>query len=399
MNKTYFLWAMLLFLSIGIALGQNKKELETRKKQLYREMEAAQKLLKNTQNSKTASLNEMILLERKVTIREQVIDNIAGELSLLDQSMVNTARQLDSLEYQLQALKDSYAHSVRQTYLSQNSYSRLLFLFSAKNFNNAYKRVKYMQYYRAHRKNQMADIEKTRQNLVSKAESLKREKIEQVALLQNTQKEQLALKDEKEQKNKIYKQLKGKEKQIKTALNTKQNAIDELNRQIRSIVEAAISSEKRSATRSAPKDMNPESIKLSADFSKNKGKLIWPVKEGVITGYFGTHAHPVLKNIYTTNNGIDISTEPNSSVQSIFDGKVLNILFNPSFHWAVIIKHGNYFTVYTHLRELSVAKNDMVKMNQTIGTVNSNAEDGKTEVHLEIWDGAEKLNPSKWLRD
>lgn len=381
------------------AEAQTKKELETRKKQLYREIDATQRLLKNTQNSKSASLNEMILLERKVSIREQVINNIEGELSLLDQNIANTARQLDSLNNQLNMLKNAYAHSVRQTYLAQNNYSRLLFLFSAKSFNNAYRRIKYMQYYRQHRKNQMVDIEKTQQKLTSKAESLKREKIEQVGLLENAQKEQNALKEEKAQKNSVYRQLKGKEKQIKSALNDKQRAVDDLNRQIQSIVMAAISSEKRSSSRTAPKDISPESLKLSADFSKNKGKLIWPVSDGVITGYFGTHAHPVLKNIYTTNNGIDISTDPNSTVQSIFDGKVINILFNPNFHWAVIIKHGNYFTVYTHLREVLVAKNDVVRMNQKIGTVNTNSEDGKTEVHLEIWEGANKLNPAKWLRD
>lgn len=129
------------------------------------------------------------------------------------------------------------------------------------------------------------------------------------------------------------------------------------------------------------------------------GKLIWPVK-ALLQAIWQQYAHPVLKNIYTTNNGIDISTEPNSSVQSIFDGKVLNILFNPSFHWAVIIKHGNYFTVYTHLRELSVAKNDMVKMNQTIGTVNSKCRRWQNRSTFgNLGRSRKNFNPSKWLRD
>lgn len=378
--------------------AQTKKELETRKKQLYRDIDATQKLLKNTQQNKKASLNELVLLERKVNSREQVINNIDGELSLIERNIAHTARQIDSLESRLQAIKEGYARSVRQTYLTQNSYSRLLFLFSAKNFNDAYRRVKYMQYYREHRKNQAADIERIRQKMIEKADALKREQTEQVALLDNVQKEQEALKGEKQRKNIVYKQLKGREKEMKTALNRKQNAIDDLNRQIRSIVEAAIGEEKRSTGRTSPKDQSPESLKLSADFSKNKGKLLWPVEDGVITGYFGTHAHPLLKNIYTTNNGIDIATEPNTAVRAIFEGKVINILFSPNFHWAVIVKHGNYFTVYTHLREVSVAKNDVVKMKQHIGTVNTNTEDGKTEVHLELWEGAEKLNPAVWLK-
>ncbi|MCC7222770.1 MAG: peptidoglycan DD-metalloendopeptidase family protein [Chitinophagales bacterium] len=398
MPLRYFIIGCCVLLCCFGVLAQSKKELETRKKQLYKDIDAAQKLLRNTQKNKAASLNELILLERKVNSREQVINNIEGELSFLEQNVAKTARQIDSLENKLQALREGYAQSVRQSYLTQNNYSRLLFLFSAKSFNDAYKRIKYMQYYRQHRKDQVADIEIVRQGLVSKAENLRREKAEQVSLLDNAQKEQEILKSEKKQQNAVFKQLKGREKEIKSSLDRKQRAIDDLNRQIRDIVSAAISSEKRSSSRTAPKDQSPEALKLSADFSKNKGKLLWPVEEGIITGYFGTHAHPLLKNIYTTNNGIDISTDPNTPVRAIFEGKVINILFNPNFHWAVIIKHGNYFSVYTQLREVSVAKNDVIKMKQNIGIVNTNGDDGKTEVHFELWEGADKLNPAVWLK-
>ncbi len=398
MPLRYFIIGCCVLLCCFGVLAQSKKELETRKKQLYKDIDAAQKLLRNTQKNKAASLNELILLERKVNSREQVINNIEGELSFLEQNVAKTARQIDSLENKLQVLREGYAQSVRQSYLTQNNYSRLLFLFSAKSFNDAYKRIKYMQYYRQHRKDQVADIEIVRQGLVSKAESLRREKAEQVSLLDNAQKEQEILKSEKKQQNAVFKQLKGREKEIKSSLDRKQRAIDDLNRQIRDIVSAAISSEKRSSSRTAPKDQSPEALKLSADFSKNKGKLLWPVEEGIITGYFGTHAHPLLKNIYTTNNGIDISTDPNTPVRAIFEGKVINILFNPNFHWAVIIKHGNYFSVYTQLREVSVAKNDVIKMKQNIGIVNTNGDDGKTEVHFELWEGADKLNPAVWLK-
>lgn len=398
MPLRYFIIGCCVLLCCFGVLAQSKKELETRKKQLYKDIDAAQKLLRNTQKNKAASLNELILLERKVNSREQVINNIEGELSFLEQNVAKTARQIDSLENKLQALREGYAQSVRQSYLTQNNYSRLLFLFSAKSFNDAYKRIKYMQYYRQHRKDQVADIEIVRQGLVSKAENLRREKAEQVSLLDNAQKEQEILKSEKKQQNAVFKQLKGREKEIKSSLDRKQRAIDDLNRQIRDIVSAAISSEKRRSSRTAPKDQSPEALKLSADFSKNKGKLLWPVEEGIITGYFGTHAHPLLKNIYTTNNGIDISTDPNTPVRAIFEGKVINILFNPNFHWAVIIKHGNYFSVYTQLREVSVAKNDVIKMKQNIGIVNTNGDDGKTEVHFELWEGADKLNPAVWLK-
>lgn len=398
MPLRYFIIGCCVLLCCFGAWAQSKKELETRKKQLYNDINAAQKLLQNTQKNKAASLNELILLERKVNSREQIIYNIEGELSFLEENIARTARQIDSLENRLQALREGYAQSVRQSYLTQNNYNRLLFLFSAKSFNDAYKRIKYMQYYREHRKNQVADIEIVRQGLVSKAENLRREKAEQVSLLDNAQKEQETLKSEKKQQNAVFKQLKGREKEIKSSLSHKQRAIDDLNRQIRDIVSAAISSEKRSSSRTAPKDQSPEALKLSADFSKNKGKLLWPVEEGIITGYFGTHAHPLLKNIYTTNNGIDISTDPNTPVRAIFEGKVINILFNPNFHWAVIIKHGNYFSVYTQLREVSVAKNDVVKMKQNIGIVNTNSDDGKSEVHFELWEGADKLNPAVWLK-
>lgn len=403
--RTRGLWLFVLLLagSVWLAWGQQSKAaLETRRKLLYRELDVAQKLLRSTQSDKAASVNDIVLLDKKIDTRTEIINDMATELEVLDISISNNTGKIDSLGAKIKQLKEDYARMVRQTYLSQNTYSRLLFLFSAKDFNDAYSRLKYLQYYREYRKNQLDAIEAGRHELLEKSAKLNEEKKEKLSLFEHQKAEQQLLEDEKKNKNSILGLIKQREKKLRSTLKQKQQAIGDLNRQIQEIIAAATrSSEMPTATkeagvRKAPKD--PENLKLSANFAQNKGLLIWPVEEGVITGYFGTHSHPVFKNLVTTNNGIDISTQPDANVRAIFDGKVINMLYNPSFQWAVIVKHGDYFSVYSHLKEVFVAKGDKIAMKKVIGTAYTSDEENKTEVHLEIWEGANKVNPAKWLR-
>ncbi len=382
---------------------QSKAALETRRKLLYRELEVAQTLLRNTQSDKAASVNDIVLLDKKIDTRTEIIDGIANELDVLGTSIGDNSTKIDSLSIKIEQLKSDYAQMVRQTYLSQNTHSKLLFLFSAKDFNDAYSRLKYLQYYRNYRTNQLVDIEAGRHELLEKLAALNDEKKEKSSLLEHQKAEQQLLEDEKKNKNNILGLIKQREKKLRSTLKQKQVAIDDLNKKIQEIIAAATrvnetpASSKETGVRKAPKD--PEQLKLSANFAQNKGLLIWPVEEGIVTGYFGTHPHPVFKNLVTTNNGIDIATKPDANVRAIFDGKVINMLYNPGFQWAVIVKHGDYFSVYSHLKEVFVAKGDKVTMKKVIGTAHTSDEENKTEVHLEIWDGATKVNPVKWLRE
>jgi len=240
---------------------------------------------------------------------------------------------------------------------------------------------------------------------------LKADKKEKVTLLWSEQDEQNKLQTTKQVKSKIVGQLKKQESKLKRQLGEKEKALVNLNEQIELII-AQVMEEKIKAKEAEKEAKNKEVVsvtpknkkskkkewsKISARFAAKKGKLPWPVDNGVITGKFGKNRHPVLKNITTTNNGIDITTTPGTAVQSLFDGTVTNVLFNPSFQWAVIIKHGSYFTVYANLKETSVVKDKKVTSKQSIGIIYTDPTTNKTEAHLEIWKEREKMNPVHWI--
>jgi len=392
------LWLCFAF-TIQAQPAKSKTELQKKRRQLYQEMDVAKDILRNTRSEKEASLNTLILLEKKIQNREQIISNIADNLDLIDERIADIEFQIDSLQNTLETLKEDYAQSVKNAYLNRNDYNKLLFLFSAQSVNDAFRRMKYLDYYRRYRQNQLAQIHTAQDTLALKLSALLQEKSEQSNLLTNKQTERETLEIEKTHKDVVLQQLKRKEKQMEQKLREKQLALDDLNKQIKAIIAKATAGTTTgsSSGRTAKLDTSPEALKLSDEFVQNKGKLPWPVEKGVITSNFGNNPHPVLRNITTTNNGIDITTEPNSKVRTLFNGKVTNILFNPTFQWAVIIKHGNYFTVYTNLAEVLVEKGAEVKTKQTIGTVFLNTDDDEAIVHLEIWESNNKLNPAQWL--
>jgi septal ring factor EnvC (AmiA/AmiB activator) len=381
------------------ASKSSRIELQNKRKALYEDMNNTKDILRTTRSERNASLNELILVEKKINNRNQIISNLAEHIDLLDNRIADIEFQIDSLGIALEELQEDYAKSARNAYINRSDYNKLLFLFSAKNVNDAYRRMKYLDYYRQYRKNQVLNIYSTNETLKSKLIDLQQEKDEQSHLLGNRQKERETLEAEKTNKDQILKTLKTKEKQMEQKLREKQTALDQLNKQIKDLIAKATATNTKSTSANKPKalDTSPESLKLSENFAQNKGKLPWPVEKGVITANFGNNPHPVLKNITTTNNGIDISTEPNANVRAVFEGKVSNILFNPTFQWAVIIKHGNYFTVYTNMNEPTVNKGDMVKTKQSIGTVYFNTDENEAVVHLEVWESNNKLNPAPWL--
>ncbi len=437
--------------------NKSRGELSQQKYMLYEEIDVAQRLLRSTTNTKTSSLNELLLLQKQISNRKQIITNITQHIQLLNKSIGTTNYQIDSLQQKLELLKNEYAEMVRAAYISQSEYNRLLFLFSAKSFNDAYKRLKYMDYYRSYRKNQLNQILGMRDTLQSKLLQLEQEKIEQADLLTSHQDETVVLEGERSTKDSLLVELKTTEKVLKDELMIKEMALAELDMQITAIIAKEAAEERRrdqkrrmdkvdaakadarkradvederqrlealalkeqkkleaaeaaaitdqpmvTATNSLAEGTSKTTLppidleNLSLNFANNKGALAWPVEEGIITGKFGKNPHPVLKNIYTTNNGIDIATSRGATITAVFDGKVTNILFNPTFQWAVIVKHGEYFTVYAKLAEVIAKKGDVLRQGDAIGNVHT-SQNSETEVHLEVWKGSNKLNPINWI--
>jgi septal ring factor EnvC (AmiA/AmiB activator) len=302
-------------------------------------------------------------------------------------------------------LKEEYANMIRFAQRNQGSYQRLMYVFASSDFNQAYKRLKYLQQYSENRKRQAALIDSTQQQLHSKKQTLQLQKDEKTSLRNSELKQKQNLEEDKKEQDRLLANLQDREKKLKKQLAEKQKAKRKLDKAIDDLIRKEIASAKKKATASGKKNvtsenvfsLTPEAQKLSSSFAGNKGKLPWPVEKGTVSSSFGEHPHPELKGIVIKNNGIDIRSTTNSSARTIFDGEVTGIITIPGANSAVIIRHGEYLSVYSNLASVNVKKGDKVTTRQKIGSVYTDTEESVTELHLEIWKGTIKLDPAGWL--
>lgn len=382
--------------------AQSKKELENKKKQLQKEIKQTESLLEETKKSKKLSLNQLVTLNKKISVREQLIQTIQAEIRIAEKQIKENKDVITSLENDLQKLKEEYARMIYYAYKNQDAYSRIMFVFSAQDFSQAYRRLKYMQQYSYYRQKQAEMIEKTQELLNKKNAELEEKKRQKQQLLGIEEQEKQVLAKEKSEQEKTLTQLQEQEKELLKKIKEKEQEQKQLQLAIQRIIEEEIRKSREKAktdgTKPAEKGLTltPEAQKLSNTFEANKGKLPWPVAEGIITGKHGEQPHPVLKGITIKNNGVDISTKKDAPVRAVFEGEVTGLATVPGFGKVVMIRHGEYLSVYSNLRDVLVKKGDKIKTKQNIGVVETD-DNGKTEVHFEIWKGSTLMNPETWL--
>ena len=385
----------------------SKEKLQKTKKQLEDDIKYTARLLEETQHTKQNSLNRIILLNRQIEKRESLISTISQEVDRIQVQLELQHKQIDGMSTELKKMKDEYARMIYYAYKNLNAYNRLLFIFSAEDFNQAYHRLLYYQQYSAYRRTQAELIRNARISLTGKQRQLELTMQEKLTLVRSGESEKNQLTQEKEEKDKAVAQLTRKEKDLESALREKQKNADKLEKEIEKIITAEIKAAAVKAKKKETKNKmettkteimltNAEQV-LSSSFASNKGRLPWPSERGVITGTFGEHPHPVLKYVKVKNNGIDISTEKGASVRTVFNGKVSRVMSFPNLNKVVIIRHGEYLTVYSNLEEVNVKDGQDVSTRQVIGKVHTNAEDSKTELHFEIWLGKTIQDPQAWL--
>lgn len=413
--KHFKILLILLFLTAGSGLlAQTRSELERRKAQLNKDIEMINSTLKKTASSKRVTLKQLNALRAQIRLREEKIKTINSEVRLLDGEINDNLNNVKSLQSQLQQLKSDYAAMIRFAQKNQGSYSKLMYIFAAKDFNQAYKRMKYLQQFGEYRVKQANYIEDTQASLRKKISALNKNKQEKDHLLSDQQKEKNKLGNEQDNQAKVVKTLTSQEKKLKQNLAQKQRDAAKLDRAIRAAIQAEIAAAKRRAEeearaaaakakaegKAAPVAKKgsalaatPESAKLSADFVSNRGRLPWPVANGVITDSYGKKN--VIGNVTSENNGWTIRTGSNATVRAIFEGTVSRVL-EIAGKGVVMIRHGEFFTVYQNLKTINVSAGQKVSTKQTLGTVGSD-DDDVSEVHFELWKGMQTQNPSLWL--
>ncbi len=391
----------ILIASCSSTFAQSKKELQEKKRKLQKEINYTNSLLEKTAKSKNTSLSQLRQLNKKISSRQRLILAMELEIQIYSDSILKQELVLDSLESDLAQLKEEYAKMIRNAYKNRSAYDKMMFLFSAENFNQAYKRLKYFQQYAAYRQSQAENIKLAKEALDGQINLLEAIRASKQGLLKSKLNERNILAQEKNKKQTVVNSLKGKEQELKKDLKQKQKAAKKIDNAIAKIIEEEIRKAREAAKKAGKNDkgfpLTPEARELSNSFASNKGKLPWPVGEGVIIGQFGEHPHPTLKNVKVQNNGIDISTKPGNIGRSIFSGTVSKVIIIPGEGKAILVNHGEYYTLYSYFKEVYVAAGDKISIKQNLGVLISDENESTSNMHLEIWKGMTKLNPESWI--
>ena len=453
--------AILLVATTATVYAQNdKNKLQSRKLKIERDIIQVNRELEQTKQNKSANLNQLILINKKIEKREELINAIEQEVGSIDSQVNKLSDTIYRISSNLKSLKEEYARLIYSTYRNRSAYNRLMFLFSSHNFNQAYKRLKYLQQYTEYRKSQVQSITETQRILATKKLELEKRKSSKLTLKHSREEERNILADEKSQKDEKVKNLTSQEKKLlvklrnnEVALNNLQLAIERLvaeeikkanqekarkaalaaenerkaraeanrkakaetDRKAKAIVPGEKSAEpekaaplaKVGATRStaakaAPAESNSmsftaEDVALTGSFAGNKGSLPIPVDRGSVISSFGEHPHAEFQNIKIKNNGIDISSATGAKAKAIFEGEVSSVIFIANLNYVVIVRHGDYLSVYSNLEDVAVKKGDKVKIRQQLGTISTGQGETKSRLHFELWQGTIVQNPASWL--
>jgi septal ring factor EnvC (AmiA/AmiB activator) len=381
-------------LTVNISYSQTKKELEEQKRKTLEEIENATNLLKETQETRKENIGRIQIINRRISLREQMIESIEKETKLLDEEIDEKLRLVTQMEKDLETLKNEYAKLILFSYKNRDKYDRIIFLFSAENFNQAYKRLRYIKQFVIFRRKQAEGINKLEEKILSEIKMLEKQREEKINLAEAKKQESSILQRELNQKSTLITQLRKKENELKKQIAEKKKISERIENEIAEIIAAEA---KRLKSTDLYKTLTPEERLISNSFMENKGRLPWPTEKGVITEHFGMHQHPVLKGITVNNNGVDIVTVPGAEARAMFDGTISTIFSILGGNSAVIIRHGNYLTVYQGLVNLKVKKGDNVKVKQPLGTIYTDKETNITMLHIEIWKELQKQNPEDWL--
>lgn len=382
---------IVLILGSVNAVAQNTKKLSSQISQLENEIKYTNTLIEETQKNRDVSIIQIKLLDQQIKKQDRLLKKLRQEIQRVDQEIAEKQLMVHQKEEELQLLKDEYAKMIVFARKNLNQYDRLMFIFASQNFNQAYKRLKYFEQYSQYRKNQVRIIQFKQDSLESSIQKLTKLKEEKTSLRRKEENEIAQINHKKIKQQRGLRELRGREKQLKKDLKKKNKEKEKLKKQIEKILLAE-------AKKTKEFNLTPDQIQLSKNFEENKGKLPWPVLKGVVYSSFGEHAHPVLKGIKTRNDGIDIVTNEGSNARVIFDGEVRSIISVPgSANFAVLVKHGNFFSLYSNLEKVLVKPGDMVKVKQNIGQISKDAEDNTTKLQFQIWKSTSKLNPVNWL--
>ena len=395
--KQFFL--IIAFLSISsVVLAQTVQQLEEERREALRRIEATNQMLTQTQRSQRSSVNQLNLLNNNIRERQSLIGTINREVSQLNEEIILLGLQQQELTNRLNVLKADYARLVQESFIKRNFHNRIMFIFSAETFNQSMRRLRYLQEFTTHRREQAAEIQRVSAEISERHQQAERHRLTRLSVSQQREAEVRRLAQDQTAQQRTLNDLRSQEQRLQRELREQQQRATRLNQQIEQMIAEEVRRSQQQQQATGINALTREQQLISGNFEANRGRLPWPVERGTISGRFGVQPHPVLRNVTTNNRGIYIQTPAGSVARAVFDGEVTRRFSVPGNNNAVIIRHGMYYTVYANLTEIFVREGEKVTPRQQIGRIFTDTEnDNRTELYFEIRKEINPLNPELWI--
>ncbi|THV61196.1 peptidase M23 [Flagellimonas alvinocaridis] len=395
-----FLFFTIFFVIPSTAQTSEQKALEAKRERLQQEIKEINRLLFAERKEKGTILDQMEALDNKINVRQELIRVTNQQSNLLNRQINVNIRNISKLREDLKVLKEDYAQLIQNTYQNKSQNNRLMFLLSAENFFQAFKRLQYMQQYAKHRKKQGEGIILKTEELAKLNQDLVMQRKEKDQLLAENTKAKNELSREVEAQRDLLRSVRQNEAKYTSAIAEKQKEARRIDREIERLIKSAIASSNKSSGKSTSAvkfALTPEAKLVADNFSANKGRLIWPVENGIKSQGYGVYADKIYPGIKHQNNGVTITTDKGGQARAIFEGEVIAIISVPGGSKGVTVKHGNYISTYYNLSKLYVKKGDKVVAKEVLGDVYTNRFDGTTKLKFYLYQDSNRLNPEDWI--
>jgi len=396
----FVLFGLTILAQTANAQDQRQQNLENQRKLLQEEIKQINKLLFSNEKQKKSVLTEFEDLSLKIDVRGRLIRVTNEQANRLTQKIGVNQRIIGQQRKDLENLKKDYSEMIRKSYQSDSGQSRMMFLFSSESFLQAYKRSQYLNQYTSFRKKQGELIVEKTKTLQQLNTDLLAQKLKKEELVKENKTAQHQYKNEQSSQQQLIKALKKKERSFVFQIKKKQKKAAAINKEIQRLIREAIAASNKAAGKNLNAKvftLTPEDQLISDNIIANKGKLPWPVEQGVVVQKFGKQPHPIVKTTMIQSNGVTIATPQSSEARAVFEGKVMSIIGFKGSNPTVLIQHGNYITTYSNLSEVYVIKGQKVKAKEKIGKVFTNPETGKTELKFSVFKNSSPTNPKSWI--
>ncbi|APS38230.1 MULTISPECIES: peptidoglycan DD-metalloendopeptidase family protein [Salegentibacter] len=389
-----------LLLSAGNLSAQTTREaLEKKRIELRNEITRINELRSSNKQKERSVLSQVEDLDQQIRSTENLIKVTNQQANLLTNQISANTNKISRLRQELEQLKEDYARMIEKSYKSKSTQSRIMFLLSSENFLQAYKRLQYMKQYTNYRKQQGDEIQARTEELQQLNADLADQKETKDALIAENRQTRAQLEKNKKAQQDLMQNIRSKEGEFAAQIRQKQQEINRIDAQIEKMIRESIakSNEESGSAERDVYELTPEAKALAADFVKNKGRLPWPVRSGVVTSRFGKQPHPVVKTISINNNGVNIDTDPGGKARAVFNGTVSEVQVLKGANKAVMVRHGDYITIYDNLEKVFVKRGDVVNTGQELGAVATSRTSGKTTLHFLIYKNMQKMDPADWI--